>query len=153
MVVQVVELKYSTPFSTDPHPTVTPPAPPPSYTDDNTTITTRYILTVTSPANCVATASIDIEEVQAIVIPDIFSPNGDQYNQTWDIKHLAAEYPNNQVTIFNRYGQFIFRSPDHYITQWNGTYEGHPLPVGTYFYIIKTTPDAKPISGPISIVR
>jgi gliding motility-associated-like protein len=87
-----------------------------------------------------------------LIIPSIFSPNGDGINETFDIAHIH-EFPDNDVTIFNRYGQFIFKSSDHYNTPWDGTYQGQPLPVGTYFYIIKTSPNAKPISGPISIVR
>jgi gliding motility-associated-like protein len=140
----------SAPISIIEQPTVTPGVPTGSDADP-LTVTTNYVLTVTSSAGCQATANINVQVIQKLVIPNIFSPNGDGINETFDIAHIH-EFPNVDVSIFNRYGQFIFKSHG-YNVPWDGNYEGQPLPVGTYFYIIKTTPDAKPISGPISIVR
>jgi gliding motility-associated-like protein len=128
--------------------TVTPPS-----SVDPPLDSTRYYFVATSTENtqCVATASVLINVVQHLLIPNIFSPNGDGINDFWDIKNIQ-EFSNVEVSIFNRYGQFIWESHG-YAVPWDGNYNGQPLPVGTYFYIIKTTPDAKPIAGPISIVR
>ena len=69
-----------------------------------------------------------------VKIPNAFSPNNDGINDTWKI--LAIEtYPNPEVTIFNRYGQTIFRSKG-YSKPWDGTFNGKKLPTGTYYYII-----------------
>jgi len=125
----------------------TAPAPAPQA------ITTIYYLVVKSDlAGCQAVAPVIVTTVQPLKIPNIFSPNSDGHNDKWDIGNVS-EFPDLEVSIFNRYGQFVFQSPDHYNTQWDGTYHGQPLPVGTYFYIIKTSGDAKPISGSVSIIR
>jgi gliding motility-associated-like protein len=134
----------------EPQPKVLPPSPTGNDADP-LTVTTHYLLTVTSAGGCIDTASVYVEVIQKLIIPNIFSPNGDGINETFDIAHIH-EFPNVDVSIFNRYGQFIFESHGYNIP-WDGNYHGQPLPVGTYFYIIKTTPGAKPISGPISIVR
>jgi gliding motility-associated-like protein len=126
--------------------------PPSSINPPDTT--TTYYLVVVSPENnsCKAIAFVKVKVLQPLIIPNIFSPNGDQFNQTWDIGNIQ-EFDNAEVSIFNRYGQFIYRSTDGYKTPWNGTYQGSPLPVGTYFYIIKTSINAAPISGYVAIVR
>ncbi|HSY77751.1 MAG TPA: gliding motility-associated C-terminal domain-containing protein, partial [Bacteroidia bacterium] len=137
-------------FSNQEQPKVLPPSPTGNDADP-LTVTTHYLLTVTSAGGCQDTASVYVQVIQKLIIPNIFSPNGDGVNETFDIAHIH-EFPDVDVSIFNRYGQFIFESHGYNIP-WDGNYHGQPLPVGTYFYIIKTTPDAKPISGPISIVR
>jgi gliding motility-associated-like protein len=116
--------------------------------------TTRYYFTATPVENitCSATASVLVKIIQSMVIPTIFSPNGDGVNDFWDIGNIQA-YDEASVSIFNRYGQFVYKSGDGYRTPWDGKYHGEPLPVGTYFYIIRKTPDSKPMSGNISIVR
>jgi gliding motility-associated-like protein len=130
--------------------TVTPPS-----SEQPPVLLTTYTLVVTSTqnANCTTKASTVVTVVQPIVIPNTFSPNGDGINDVWDIRNIEA-FPNAEVSIFNRYGQFVYKSGDGYRTKWHGTDTGgNDLPVGTYFYIIKTSGSAKPISGSISIVR
>ncbi len=39
------------------------------------------------------------------------------------------------------------------VNPWDGTYNGNPVPVGTYYYIIKLTDAKKPISGSIAVIR
>jgi len=126
---------------------------PPSSVTPPLDITTYYlVVTSTEFAECEATASVIVRVVQPLLIPNIFSPNGDGNHDKWVIQNIN-EFPDVEVSIFNRYGQFVFKSPDHYNTEWDGTYHGQPLPVGAYFYIIKTSGGAKPISGSVSIVR
>lgn len=96
---------------------------------------TTYTLTVTSNLGCgVATDDVFIRVYQKIIIPNAFSPNGDGINDTWRIAKLDT-YPEADVNVFNRYGQLVFHSRG-YATEWNGTYNGSPLPVGTYYYAI-----------------
>jgi len=126
---------------------------PPSTVQPPLHITTYYfVATSTENINCADTVAVPVKAIQYLLIPTIFSPNGDGINDVWDIKNIE-EFNNAEVSIFNRYGQFIYKSADGYKTPWDGRYHGQPLPVGCYFYIIKTTPDAKPISGNVSIVR
>jgi gliding motility-associated-like protein len=88
-----------------------------------------------------------------LIIPNIFSPNGDGINDRFEIENIG-KYKDATVDIFNRYGQRLMRYVGGYNTPWDGRVNGKDVPVGTYFYVI--IPNAgkrKVISGSISIVR
>ncbi|PIZ06317.1 MAG: hypothetical protein COY57_02660 [Flavobacteriales bacterium CG_4_10_14_0_8_um_filter_32_5] len=57
------------------------------------------------------------------------------------------------VEIYNRWGELLFHA-DGYKQDWNGTYKGKDLPIGTYYYIIELNDGiTKPFTGPITILR
>ncbi|NQX42924.1 DUF11 domain-containing protein [Pedobacter steynii] len=64
------------------------------------------------------------------IIPNIITPNGDGSNDTFKIKGLE-NYPGTQVTIFNRWGNEVYRSAN-YQNDWDGS----QLNEGTYYYLI-----------------
>ena len=94
----------------------------------------RYLLTVTARGNCSDTSSVFIKVLKFPAIPNIFSPNGDGVHDKWIIDYLDT-YPGSTVDIYNRYGQQIFHSVG-YTTPWDGTVNGKPVPIGTYYYIV-----------------
>ncbi len=61
----------------------------------------------------------------ARVIPNGFSPNGDNVNDLF--------MPGAPVTIFNRWGTQLYQGQEG----WDGTYENKECPAGTYFYLIE----------------
>jgi gliding motility-associated-like protein len=66
------------------------------------------------------------------------SPNGDGNNDTWKIRGVE-NYPENTVTIFNRWGDKVkeFAGYNNTTLAWDGKNENdEPLPNGTYFYIL-----------------
>ncbi|MEI9933281.1 MAG: gliding motility-associated C-terminal domain-containing protein [Ferruginibacter sp.] len=114
--------------------------------------TTKYKLTVIAKGGCMAENDITITTLNKIDIPNVFSPGKNGPHSKWVIGNIE-EYPNAEVSIFDRWGQLLFEQPDGYITQWDGTYNGQPLPVGTYYYVIKLNTDTKPVVGYVSIIR
>jgi gliding motility-associated-like protein len=71
-----------------------------------------------------------------IQLPTAFSPNFDGNNDYLVIKGLE-EYPDNEIVIYNRWGQVVF-SQNNYRNDWYGINEnGEPLVDGTYFVIVK----------------
>ena len=64
-----------------------------------------------------------------------FSPNGDGINDTFTIQNVAA-YPNNELLIYNRWGNEVYRATD-YANDWAGRCAGQALPDGTYFYVFR----------------
>ncbi|HEY0667501.1 MAG TPA: PKD-like domain-containing protein [Sphingobacteriaceae bacterium] len=110
-----------------------------------------YTLTVTDSRGCVTQEDIFIDVLMPIVIPNTFTPNGDGINDVWNISELTT-YPGNTVTIYNRYGVKIYSS-EGYIQSWDGTYNGEPAPVGTYYYVINTRFPDMMYSGSITILR
>jgi gliding motility-associated-like protein len=90
-----------------------------------------------------------------IEMPNAFSPNGDGIND--DIRPNMACYPTNYtLTVFNRYGQSVFTTRN-YNTPWKGDYNGKPVPVGTYYYVITYQNEGfttnKPVTGSITVLR
>ncbi|MEL6639404.1 MAG: gliding motility-associated C-terminal domain-containing protein, partial [Bacteroidota bacterium] len=61
-------------------------------------------------------------------------------------------FPNNSIQIYNEWGDRIF-SAAPYLNNWQGTYEGEPLPDGTYFYIFQSAPNAEIQKGYVTIFR
>ncbi|WP_448701994.1 PKD-like domain-containing protein [Mucilaginibacter sp. AW1-3] len=110
-----------------------------------------YNLKVTGLGGCVTEKQIMINVLKPIIIPNTFTPNGDGINDLWHIKELS-NYPGAMVTIFNRYGTKLYYSKG-YPVPWDGTYNGKPLPVGTYYYIIERGIYGAPLSGYVVIVR
>lgn len=76
--------------------------------------------------------------VQTITYPNYFTPNGDGFNDTWNID-LPSEY-NGIIFIFDRYGKFIQQIIPNDIG-WNGTLNGEPLPSTDYWFKVEYTED------------
>lgn len=117
----------------------------------NAVADTWYKLTVTSADGCVATDSLLVKILKALVVPNAFTPNGDGINDTWVIEYLES-YPGATVQVYNRYGQLVFNS-NGYPKPWNGTVNGNSLPVGTYYWIINPKNGRAQINGSVTIIR
>lgn len=65
------------------------------------------------------------------------SPNGDGINDELVIKGLES-YPDNIVTVFDRYGRVVFETTSYNTTGniFKGLRNSEVLPVGTYFYTV-----------------
>ena len=110
-----------------------------------------YTLTVTSDKGCTTSDQVFIKVLKAPQIPNIFSPNGDGIHDKWIIDFLET-YPGSTVEIFNRYGQRIFYSIG-YTIPWDGTINGKPVPVGTYYYIVDPKNGRKKQAGYVDVIR
>jgi gliding motility-associated-like protein len=111
-----------------------------------------YTLHVVSAEGCGnAIDAIFVRVFQKVMIPNSFSPNGDGINDGWVIGGLDT-YPESVTEVFNRYGQQVFRSVG-YPKPWDGTYNGKPLPVGTYYYIIDRKNGFPLLSSWVLIIR
>ncbi|MEM8897813.1 MAG: HYR domain-containing protein [Bacteroidota bacterium] len=82
-----------------------------------------------------------------------FTPNGDGVNEKFVIPCVQA-FPDNTLSILNRWGQLVF-SADNYNNEWDGTFNGNPLPDGTYYYIFELLNDDsdRVFKGTVSIFR
>ena len=116
------------------------------------TETTTYYVTGVSPNGCIAIDSVTVTVLPNIKFPDGISPNGDGKNDVWIIDFIE-QFPNNVVEIYNRWGELLFHA-DGYQQDWDGTYEGKELPIGTYYYVIELNEEGKdPFTGPLTILR
>jgi len=104
---------------------------------DNTFIinsTDTYMVTLVDQNGCEVSAEIFMEFID-IEIPDFFTPDGDDWNDTWGPENLEA-FPNVLTIIFDRYGRELYRMEIN-DTAWNGVYQNQNLPTGDYWYVIK----------------
>jgi gliding motility-associated-like protein len=85
-------------------------------------------------------------------IPDAFSPNGDGINDLWNIMGIHL-YPSAMITIYNRWGQMVWKSETGYQVPWDGRSRGKSLPIDSYHYFIELHERTKPIIGTVTIVR
>jgi gliding motility-associated-like protein len=110
-----------------------------------------YTLTATGSNDCEATDFITVKILKPVKVPNVFSPNGDGIHDRWVITNLQ-DYPGSTIEIFNRYGQEVYRMAGS-ADPWDGTYRGKPVPVGTYYYVIRLENGFKPITGSVTILR
>lgn len=111
-----------------------------------------YYVTATQDG-CEAVAEKFIRVRSKIVIPNGFSPNGDDKNENWIIKNIE-DYEGAIVRVFNRWGNLVYQSEPGYKIPWNGlTEKGNPMPVATYYYIVELNVDDEEYAGSVTIVR
>lgn len=118
----------------------------------NPTNNVTYYLTVSSINGCGASFdSVKIHVFKKVIIPNAFSPNNDGINDTWNIKSLTT-YNDYELSVFNRYGRIVYATKD-YSKPWDGTFNGNPLPVATYYYLIDLKQNLPKLKGYVVILR
>jgi gliding motility-associated-like protein len=103
------------------------------------------------------TRSIQFGKVSiSLDIPTGFTPNGDLANDTWKIIPIKEEeaYANARIRVYNKDGVMVFESIG-FDNEWDGTYDGVPLPAETYFYTIDLNIRAPEgfLKGVVTILR
>jgi gliding motility-associated-like protein len=85
-------------------------------------------------------------------VPDAFTPNGNNYNDTWVIPGLEG-YNTKEMAVYSRYGTLVHYS-GQYNNDWDGTLlnTGTPVPDGTYYYILNLD-GGKQLNGYVYINR
>lgn len=78
------------------------------------------------------------------VIPNIFTPNKDGYNDEFVMLNL---FDNTQLTIYNRWGTAVYQS-SNYQNNW----DGGNCTDGVYYYVVNTA-KGKQYKGTITILR
>ena len=112
----------------------------------------QYTLTVTNEAGCQGFASTQVHVYQRIWIPDAFTPNNDGVNDTWNLYGIEA-YPEAHLTIYNRWGEAVYFTSEGYTHPFDGTYNGQPLPIDAYPYVLAPASGHPLIRGQLLLVR
>jgi gliding motility-associated-like protein len=94
-----------------------------------------------------------IDSIPEVDIPNAITPNGDGKNDFFVIDNIE-KYTKSELTVFNRWGEILYRSKA-YNGQWGGTNQnGQPLAEGTYYYILRlNVDDGKILRGDVTILR
>ncbi len=103
-----------------------------SYAADGNYTVSVY---VTGALGCDASTTLDrlvtVSHIPDIYIPNTFTPNGDKKNDAFGV--FGQNIKLEMLRIFNDYGNIVFESDD-LERKWDGTYNGDPVPSGTYYY-------------------
>jgi gliding motility-associated-like protein len=119
-------------------------------------------LVAISPSGCIDSASMVIAYQEQLIyyVPNSFTPDSDEHNQLFKPVFTSGFDPYNfEMTIFNRWGEMIWKTQDHQ-SGWDGSYgksDGLPVQAGMYTWVIKFKPkdnDEKVIiSGSINVLK
>ena len=96
-------------------------------------------LYVTNDNGCIDSSSATVSVVNDVLIyaPNVFTPDGDQYNETWRVYVEGIDIYDFHLTIFNRWGEIVWESYSAN-AEWNGTYGNQGLVQdGTYVWVIE----------------
>jgi gliding motility-associated-like protein len=120
------------------------PNPTHIYGQDGTYIVT---LAVQSSNGCWDTIQYAYTIVSEVMVPNVFTPNGDGVNDLLVFKNLEF-HPGSSLLVYNRWGNKIYESSD-YRNNWNGDNQKD----GVYYFILKISDVDKAVTGFVQIIR
>ncbi len=95
-----------------------------------------------------------VSEIKIVIdFPKFFTPNGDGFNDTWNITGINT-IPSAKIYIFDRFGKLLKQlSPTNGV--WDGTFNGNPLPASDYWFRVIYTEDGaeKEFKGHFTLKR
>ncbi len=119
-------------------------------------VTTKYTLDVRNPWGCrgVDTALVIVDPNINDFVPSSFTPNADGKNDIFRIVNMHTQRL-LEFGVYNRWGKLLFQTTDK-TKGWDGTYNGEPQEIGTYYYhIILEKPDGtiENKRGDVTLIR
>ena len=136
--------------------------------DDNPTYTYpmegadyHVLMTAFNEVGCFDTASVDIHVFEELIfyVPNTFTPNEDEKNQTfYPVLSQGMKRNYMEFYIYNRWGELVFESHDP-LYGWDGTYglDALDCPNGTYTWKLKLeslqTQEILDFHGHVNLIR
>jgi gliding motility-associated-like protein len=115
--------------------------------------TTTYYLQINSPDNCTYSDTIQVFVNADFEMPNMFTPNGNGFNESFGVPSIANVQTPYELTIVNKYGQVVFNKSGASV-RWNGDLDnGNPAPQDTYYYRIRFSEGFENKSGSVQLVR
>jgi len=123
----------------------------------------RYLLSLYDSKGCITKDVVVVRALRpaCLDIPTAFTPNGDGFNDRWEILtgngpylyKIQTSHPDVNIKVMDRKGRVVFDSGKGYAVEWDGTYMGVDLPSDSYYYTIYLKYDQEPYIGVVTIVR
>ncbi len=126
-----------------------------SYTENN--CSWRTVIEVVVDTRCVSTSCIESRD--DVTITKLLTPNGDGYNDFFEVKYEMVLERGMQcdisidLEVYNRWGKKVFER-ENYENDWNGNSPSGSvgastiLPSGTYYYVVTLNESGlRPING------
>lgn len=102
-------------------------------------------LLVSGPDGCLDSITRWIRVFEDIIMPNVFTPNGDGDNESFRITGLSGH--GNEIIVLNRWGREVYYSPDY-----DNSWKGDGLAEGTYYYIMRNN-KGEIYSGFVTLLR
>lgn len=100
-----------------------------------------YQVAIMDEIGCTIDTTLTVEQEECpIYIPNAFSPNGDGYNDEFQVYlHPGFSGKIKALRIFDRWGALVFQGLnfDTENSSWDGTHKGKKLNTGAYVYMIE----------------
>lgn len=92
-------------------------------------------LYVTTEYGCTDSITKDVVVISDVTVfaPNTFTPDGDEFNQTWNVFIQGVDTYSFHLQVFNRWGELIFESHDPNVG-WDGTFKGKIVQAGAYVW-------------------
>ncbi|MFY0672461.1 MAG: PKD domain-containing protein [Bacteroidia bacterium] len=124
--------------------------------------TKQIIMVINKGTECEDTLirQVEITEYQtgAISTTNIFTPNGDGYNDIWKVSNLRTDCDEYVLYIYNRWGVLVKEVRNGDAFEWDGNNvnelvlgDGVPVSTGVYFFVLTSPRITR--TGNIHIVR
>ncbi len=96
-------------------------------------------LVVTNANGCVDSVTKIAQVLSDVILyaPNTFTPDGDEFNQTWFLHMDGIDIQQFNLKVFNRWGEVIWESNDPN-GRWDGTHQNTLVPNGLYTWILET---------------
>ena len=141
-------------------------ATPSSSTQENVMVqypdgvdgTYEVMLIATSDLGCIDTTiqTLIVHPEVILYAPNTFTPDGDEYNQTWNIFIEGVDIYDFNLFVYNRWGEVVWESHDPKVA-WDGTYHGKLVEDGTYIWVVDVgnlvTDERHTFNGHVNIIR
>lgn len=91
------------------------------------------MLIVTTELGCTDTVTLFMHIISDVNLfaPNSFTPDGDEFNQSWFVHVTGVDIFDFDLFIFDRWGEIVWESHDPSVG-WDGTYHGKIVETGTY---------------------
>ena len=115
-------------------------------------------LIATSPYGCIdsLTRIVKVNAEILLYAPNAFTPDGNEFNQTWKVHMDGIDIYSFHAQIYNRWGELIWESRDIEIG-WDGTFNGEIMKDGAYIWTIDVLDQYSDkkynFNGHVSIIR
>lgn len=83
---------------------------------------------------CNVVDSVFFDECPQLKVPNVFTPNGDGFNDVFRPEYTSVEI--RSFVVYSRWGSEVYASQDPE-PRWDGTHFGTPCTEGVYFYVVR----------------